>query len=568
MAIGQLKIGGNLGVAALCLLMFSSSAAHAQLQVTEIMSNPVDDDAWEWIEVRNLGAAPVDLNGYIIDRLGDALPTMINPGVQGSLTPNTIIPAGGVAVLYDADVPIDAADYDDSKFRAAWGLSASVPLVGVTGGFGGGLTNDPGAAIGLWANEAAYNADVLDDGMGMYRVARFDNAALSIDFRTDSGFPAASNGVSITWNGNGSFQDGSQWAATESATTSIPITVPGSTNSTMDSGNPGILPPGTAPSGLWITEIMYDSRSAEPDWEWVEVYNKTGAAIDFGLTPYVFDDDDDSAKISANVTAGVIPNGGVAVLFDLSQISVSDLQAAWDPSGAVGTNFIGLDSWTGGLTNGGDRFALWPSLSAYQSEAVTSGSNNRTMANAVVSIGYDDESPSSNTGTVGTWPEPDGNASISLTDLSLVSNQNVSPTVGESWVLSVAGDGLGSFNASGIAGNITVHPGGDLGTPGSFGETPLIQADFNGDAFVDGRDFLIWQRNLGVGTTSSSGDANGSGTVDAADLAVWKAQFDDVPLLPAAAAAAVDAVPEPAAVLMAGLAIAAGGLGRRRRDAN
>ncbi|MDZ4656118.1 MAG: family 10 glycosylhydrolase [Bythopirellula sp.] len=44
--------------------------------------------------------------------------------------------------------------------------------------------------------------------------------------------------------------------------------------------------------------------------------------------------------------------------------------------------------------------------------------------------------------------------------------------------------------------------------------------DFDGDEDVDGRDFLVWQRNIGMttGATAAHGDANADGKVDAADL--------------------------------------------------
>jgi hypothetical protein len=86
-------------------------------------------------------------------------------------------------------------------------------------------------------------------------------------------------------------------------------------------------------------------------------------------------------------------------------------------------------------------------------------------------------------------------------------------------------------------------------------------ADFDNDGDADGADFLIWQKNVGTGTTFAQGDADGSGSVNAADLAIWKAQFGMTGL----ATGAVGAVPEPAAAAMAvlGLFVAAGA--RRRR---
>jgi glycosidase len=47
--------------------------------------------------------------------------------------------------------------------------------------------------------------------------------------------------------------------------------------------------------------------------------------------------------------------------------------------------------------------------------------------------------------------------------------------------------------------------------------------DLNGD--VDGRDFLIWQRNVNFGTRYDQGDANLDGVVDAADLAIWQEAY-------------------------------------------
>lgn len=342
---------GLAGCAAVAAGLLAAPAAYAQLQITEILSDTIspNEDAWEWIEVRNLGATPIDLENYIIDRLGDSTTGAPPPSIDPARSTNTEIPAGGVAVLYDADVAVTAADFNDALFRTAWQLPANVPLIGVSGNFGGGLTNGAGTALGMWKDINEYTKDIADDGMGTVRVQQFTNAAASIDYRTDNGFPGIDQGISARWNGTGSYQSGANWGPTTAGTTSVAATIPGNTNSTEDIGNPGLLPGGTAPVGLWFTEIMFDPDSEDTDWEWVEVYNNTGAAINFS-SGWVFDDDDDAAKNAANLTTGAIPQGGVAVIFDGSQISVSDMQAAWDPGGLNGTNFIPATSWTGGLT--------------------------------------------------------------------------------------------------------------------------------------------------------------------------------------------------------------------------
>jgi hypothetical protein len=86
-------------------------------------------------------------------------------------------------------------------------------------------------------------------------------------------------------------------------------------------------------------------------------------------------------------------------------------------------------------------------------------------------------------------------------------------------------------------------------------EQVTANADFDGDGDVDGADFLTWQRGVGVGTTRSQGNADGDSDVDAADLTVWKSQFGQTGLS--------GAVPEPTALFLSAIALAAAGLARR-----
>jgi hypothetical protein len=75
---------------------------------------------------------------------------------------------------------------------------------------------------------------------------------------------------------------------------------------------------------------------------------------------------------------------------------------------------------------------------------------------------------------------------------------------------------------------------------------PTDDADFDNDEAVNGNDFLIWQRGLGLTgqTDNLNGDANDSGAIDDADLGVWSEQFT---FDPPAVIAAGD-VPEPTAL--------------------
>ncbi len=83
-------------------------------------------------------------------------------------------------------------------------------------------------------------------------------------------------------------------------------------------------------------------------------------------------------------------------------------------------------------------------------------------------------------------------------------------------------------------------------------------ADFNGDGNVDGEDFLTWQRNLGIGTLFSEGDAEHNGDVAAGDLGVWAAQFGQV-----AALSASTTVPEPSGLLIVASGLVFVGRGSR-----
>jgi hypothetical protein len=87
-------------------------------------------------------------------------------------------------------------------------------------------------------------------------------------------------------------------------------------------------------------------------------------------------------------------------------------------------------------------------------------------------------------------------------------------------------------------------------------------ADFDRDGDVDGRDFLTWQRNYGLAEVLQfEGDADFDGVVTADDLAVWQESYT-APLT------AINSVPEPAGLLLVGMAIAAGMFARNRYGAH
>jgi glycerophosphoryl diester phosphodiesterase len=88
-------------------------------------------------------------------------------------------------------------------------------------------------------------------------------------------------------------------------------------------------------------------------------------------------------------------------------------------------------------------------------------------------------------------------------------------------------------------------------------------SDFNSDGFVDGSDLELWKAGFGLQTVSgrSDGDADLDGDVDGDDFLAWQRQFSGT-----SPAGSTAAVPEPAAIALLGVAVAALAQGRRPRS--
>ena len=525
---------GKIALAALAMVLMSASAqlAMAQLEVTEVMYNPLDEGEWEWIEVRNTGGSDIDLDGWLGFNLNDTEVTAPNPTILSSPdSPNTMIKAGEVAVIYDGFHGTgQPGTFDDTQFRAAWGLSSTVPLLAAS--FWPNLSNTEGSlsqSIGFWANETDYLADIApvedpgNPGTFVNRTVQFTNAQFNIDY-ADAAYPAADGMSSMTWTGQGARTNGSTWVLSQSGTagavTSVEASVASPSNNIGEVANPrAVTTTGAAPSNnLLISEIMYDSgASTDADWEWIEIHNPGPAAVD--ISNWVVDDINGVAHTAANIPAGSsVPAGGTAILFNGDDTTETDFATAW---GAT-LNLIPVEDWGAmQLNNSGDTIALWTDFATYSAGA---GDHN-VHANAELSLTYTDDPD---------FPDSNNSASITLNDLG------ADPADGLSWDLSFLGDGL-SDNPGPVGDSSVFHAGGDIGSPGTFVVQDLsADVDLDDDGDVDGADFLAIQRT------------------DPSLISAWQSQYGSGGL------AATASVPEPSSVVLIGLALTLLPLTRRR----
>jgi len=186
-----------------------------------------------------------------------------------------------------------------------------------------------------------------------------------------------------------------------------------------------------------ISEIMYNPNSPDSDWEWVEVYNDTSAAID--LSGWVMDDGNGTPHMKSNIMSGNIPPHKTAILFNSDALNPYDFKAAWNMENTL----IPVTDWgTMGLNNSGDKISLWDNFSAYEGDHLS-------HTKALFTIEYSDDSP---------WPADNGSGSIFLKDLSS------DYTNGENWALSTIGEitPIGTCRQSTAEGTNT---GADIGSP-------------------------------------------------------------------------------------------------------
>jgi hypothetical protein len=196
------------------------------------------------------------------------------------------------------------------------------------------------------------------------------------------------------------------------------------------------------------------------------------------------------------------------------------MQEAWGEF-----NFIPVLDYPS-LNNGGDSLGLWNDETEYETDVA---GNPNVFTNAVATITYQEGA--------GGWPETGGanpGESIFLSDLSL------NPALAASWVLASDTDGL-SYFPNEVTGTQNIHPGGDVGSPGTFVIVPPgVDGDFNEDGEVDAADYVMWRKDNSVGTYEE-----------------WVANFGESAPGAGGNDGGGGAVPEPASFMLVGIGLAA-----------
>jgi len=205
----------------------ASAGPRKPLVISEVMSNPLDEDTGEFIEIYNRGIAPVDAAGLIVGD-GDAVDAIV--GYQDGPTE---IPAGGYALILDAEY---AGEY-------------TIPPATI-------LLSTPDTTIG--------SSLALDDAIRLYEA----NGVEVIDsFR----YPFnPGNGRSAERIDLRAFDTAANWTASTCASGSSP-----------GADNCAAIPTGL-PKQLRITEVLANQTGTENvgEGEFVEIVNFGDRAVD------------------------------------------------------------------------------------------------------------------------------------------------------------------------------------------------------------------------------------------------------------------------------------------------
>ena len=224
-----------------------------KLLITEVLYNPSVEPAGEWVEIYNPGAGVAILSAY---KLGDEEKLGYDEGML-QFPPGAILDPGGVIVVAN----------QAAVFRSAYGFSPDfemrdsdpaipdmLPYSGWSTGSKVELVNTGDEVLLLDGNDTII--DALSWGNSTW------------DQAFDPSPPTAEDGESLAR--SPTYKDSDSAADWVVAETPGPYQLDLSTPTPTLSPTP-IIP--TGPTVLLVSEVLYDPSGADPDGEWIEIYN-------------------------------------------------------------------------------------------------------------------------------------------------------------------------------------------------------------------------------------------------------------------------------------------------------
>lgn len=281
-----------------------------ELIVVEVMKDSavIADDFGEYFEVYNTTGSAIDMNGYTI-----------TCGLTFTVSGSFVIPAGGYGVFLREDDPTFNGGIDPLA------VNAYDTMNGFFLAQSGGTIVIEDASSNVITNFSYDNGVTFPDTTGVSIIldptVTQDNAA-SLD---GTNWCVSSS----TYTGDG-FLDS---AATTPVTNITQRGTPGTANDTCP-----ITPFGTATGDLIVTEVMSNpTPDNDTPFEWFEIYNTTGSAID--IDGYILADAGSDYHVINNGGALLVPAGGRLVL---AQGSTAPSGAGFASDYVYGaTNFFG-----------------------------------------------------------------------------------------------------------------------------------------------------------------------------------------------------------------------------------
>jgi hypothetical protein len=236
---------------------FAISALGAPLRFTEIMYNPIGGDAYEFIEIQNLGSTPVDLSGMSVDGIGFVFPN------------GSTIDAGSIIVLGSALNPT--------------AFAARYPGVFVYGTFPGTLSNG-GERLALQDRNGQTITSVNYDDENGWPVSA-DGQGFSLEFIDPTRDP----------------NDPANWRASPNV-----------------GGTPGSGIVASPAPLVRINEIMAENVSAVPNGsnypDWIELYNASGSPVT--LAGWSLSDDGNPRRFVFPAGVSIAANGYLVIWCD------------------------------------------------------------------------------------------------------------------------------------------------------------------------------------------------------------------------------------------------------------